>query len=361
MIDYKNNIINVTNSILKHYNAKTHYRTLPLLDDILKRNYKHVIVMLLDGLGINVLEKLGETSVFKEHLKTKLSTVFPPTTVAATNAFLAGKTPIETGFLGWSQYNKFEDATDEIFTRSNFFTGEKLDKNLYDYLWPKNFLKQAKEKNSSLHIEELYPSPIHGSKYKTFDSMLSRLLEINQGEASLCYCYYTEPDATIHMNGINSEKTLKVLKELNDKITNFKNKLLDDTLLIIVADHGIIDIEYVFLDDYDEIYKTFYRLPSIESRTQTFFVKENERNNFERLFNKYFQPGFKLYTKEELFKTNLFGLGEKHHLVDSFIGEYVAVSISSKAIGFKKEESPFKAHHAGYTKEELTIPLIIFE
>ena len=361
MVNYKNNLISVTNSMLKHYNVKPHHNTLPLLDEILKRNYKHVIVMLLDGLGINVLSTFDENSIFHKHKRLELSAVFPPTTVAATNAFLSGKTPIETGFLGWSQYNSFEDVTDEIFTRTDFFTGEKLEKNLYDHMYPNTFTKQAKAINHNLYIEELYPAPIHGSTYESFDVMLQRLLEITKGKNSLCYCYYTEPDSTIHMNGLRSEKTKKTLQELNNKITSFSNQLSKDTLLIIVADHGIIDIEYVYLDDCEEIYQTFRRMPSIESRAQTFFIKENEKERFEKLFNKHFQPGFKLLTKEEVINSNIFGYGNKHPLIDTFLGDYLAISISNKAIGFSKETSPFKAHHAGYTKDELIVPLIIFD
>jgi predicted AlkP superfamily pyrophosphatase or phosphodiesterase len=359
MINYKNNLINITNSILKHYNTKIHHPTLPLLDDILKRNYKHVIVMLLDGLGVNILNKLDEKSILRRHLKAELSTVFPPTTVAATNAFLIGKTPYETGFLGWSQYNKFEDVTDEIFTKHNFYTGEKIKNNLYDLLLAPDFLKQIQDNNPNLHTEMIFPEPINNSSYKTFDSMLERLLEINEGKDSLCYCYYTEPDSTMHVNGINSEKTLTILNELNFKITNFARKLNDDTLLIIVADHGMTDIEYIYLEDYDEILETFERPPSIESRAQTFFIKEGEKEKFIKSFNKYFQPGFIIYTKEEAYNKNIFGFGQKHPLVDSFLGDYIVISTSNKAIGYKKTEEDFKAHHAGYTKEELTIPLII--
>lgn len=361
MIDYKNNIINITNSILKHYNTKTHHETLPLLDKVLAKKYKHVIVMLLDGLGINVLKTTDKNSIFKKHLKAELSTVFPPTTVAATNAFLAGKTPLETGFLGWSQYNPFEDVTDEIFTRTDYFFRNKLENNLYDHLLKDNFLQQIKENNPNLHTEELYPAPINGSEYQSFDEMLERLLEINKGDDSLCYCYYTEPDSTIHMNGLHSETTTKKLNELNDKVTNFKNKLSNDTLLIIVADHGIVDIQYVYLHECLEIYETFSRMTSIESRAQTFFIKENEKERFENLFNKYFQPGFKLLTKEEVLNSNLLGIEQKHPLIDTFLGDYLAISISNKAVGFSIETSFFKAHHAGYTKDELTIPLIIFE
>lgn len=361
MIDYKNNLINVTNSLLKHYNAKTHHQTLPYLDEILKLNYKHVIVILLDGMGINILNNLDKDAFLRQNVKTTLSSVFPPTTVAATNAFLAGKTPFETGFIGWAQYNKFAAITDTVFLKTDYYGDKKITNNLYDLLLKPNFLEQIKEHNPNLHIETIFPKPINGSTFETFQEQLDRLLMITKGESSLSYCYYLEPDSTIHTDGTDGSKTKSMLTKLNHEIKLFKDQIDDDVLTIILADHGLVDIEYVYLENYQDILNTFYRLPSIEPRAKTFFIKAEERHTFEALFNQHFQPGFLLYTKEELLESNLLGYGEKHPLLDSFLGEYMAISISNKAIGYKREEHPFKAHHAGYLREELMIPLIILK
>ena len=60
-----------------------------------------------------------------------------------------------------------------------------------------------------------------------------------------------------------------------------------------------------------------------------------------------------------MLKSNLFGYGEINPILDSFIGEYTAISISNKAIAYEIDENPFKSHHAGKTLEELSVPLII--
>ena len=152
-----------------------------------------------------------------------------------------------------------------------------------------------------------------------------------------------------------------MLEYLNEKVAKFKEKLDKDVLVIIVADHGLTTIEKIhYLEDPKDILETFYILPSIEERMMTFFVKHEFKDKFVRLFNEYFQPGFILYSKEDFLKSNLLGYGEKHPLLDSFIGEFVAVSISNKSICYKRyKSSPFKAHHAGKTIEELSVPLII--
>ena len=55
--DYNNSILNFSCSILNHFGAKVHHSTLSCADQILCKNYKNVVVILLDGLGINILEK----------------------------------------------------------------------------------------------------------------------------------------------------------------------------------------------------------------------------------------------------------------------------------------------------------------
>lgn len=359
MIDYTNNLINVTNSILKHYKAKTHHQTHPLVDGVLSKNYKHVIVILLDGLGMNILNQLSPDSLLRKYLKTALSSVFPPTTVAATNAFLSGKTPYETGFLGWTQYNPFADATDTIFLKTDAYKKTPIQNNLYDLMLPPDFLEQIKAVDDGLYIEAIFPQPINHSTYETFEEQLDRLLMITKGDRSLSYCYYWEPDTTIHTSGVYGTKTKAVLNRLSDALTNFKDALADDVLTLIIADHGLVDVNHLYLEDHQALLDTFYRLPSIESRATTFFVKPDQQQTFKNLFNQHFQPGFTLLTKEELLASKLLGYGEKHPLLDTFLGEFMAISTSDKAIAINRENTPFKAHHAGLTKEELMIPLII--
>ena len=55
--DYKNCIANVPNSILKYYGVGLAGDSLPLLDAQMKKPYKNVVLLLLDGMGKYILEK----------------------------------------------------------------------------------------------------------------------------------------------------------------------------------------------------------------------------------------------------------------------------------------------------------------
>lgn len=360
-VNYKNSLINLSASLLKHYNVFIEYKTLKVVDKYLKRDYNHVILIVLDGLGVNIINKhLKENDLLKKNIKQIFNSVFPPTTVAATNSLLSGKPPFTSGYLGWMQYNKFADAHEVVFLNVDYYdNNKKLSAKLHEGLLSyESILDKIKKENRDLHVEALFPSFHKTHGYESFTEQLNRLLMITQKERSFSYCYYDEPDLTIHRDGVNGTKTKEVIKSLNSAYERFLQEVKDDVLVIVTADHGLIDIEAIKLYEYEDIIKTFKRKPAIEPRAMTFFIKEEEKENFLKLFNKYFKEDFLLLTKDKLYKTNLLGYGKKHELLDSFIGDYTAIATGNKSFQTKKGES-LKAHHAGLTKEELEIAIII--
>jgi hypothetical protein len=135
---------------------------------------------------------------------------------------------------------------------------------------------------------------------------------------------------------------------------------LKNTLLIITADHGHVDGKNVAITDYPAIMDCLVRLPSIEPRALNLYVKEEKKEQFEREFEKEFGKDFVLLSKEEVYKEHLFGNGTPHENVDAMIGDYVAIAITDVTIFNTKEEAgEFIGVHAGYTKEEMEIPIIL--
>lgn len=358
-VDYKNSLISVTNSILNYYGIKPFHSTQPLLDSYLTNKYNHIVVILIDGMGINILnEHLDDEALLKKHYKTTISSVFPPTTVAATNAFLSGKTPFETGFVGWTQYNELEDLTETVFLEEDTKTQLKTKFPLMTQLNYKNFLTLVKEKNPEIHTEELYIKPIKGSTLETFEEELNRALMITLGEKSLTYLYYPLLDSLIHGYGTKNLKVKEHLENLNKLYEKFNKEIKEDTLVVTIADHGFTDIELINLFDYQDLLNTLKRDPSIEGRALTFFVKKGYKKAFKKLFKQYFKDDFLLITTKKALKNNLFGSGNENYLLKTFLGDYIAIAISNKAFNLKID-SKMVAHHGGGLKKEFEVPLII--
>ena len=64
--DYNNSILNLITSILKYYNVESKYNSLPEIDEILNKDYNNVVLLILDGMGENILNELSENGLFRK-------------------------------------------------------------------------------------------------------------------------------------------------------------------------------------------------------------------------------------------------------------------------------------------------------
>ena len=53
--DYNHSILNLITSILKYYKVSTQYNTLEKIDQLLEKQYKNIVLVILDGMGENIL------------------------------------------------------------------------------------------------------------------------------------------------------------------------------------------------------------------------------------------------------------------------------------------------------------------
>ena len=363
-IDYTRSIINLTASLFKHYGINPSHPTLKEIDQALEKGYKHVSVILLDGLGTNLLKLHKEdTLFFNEHKVTDIQSVYPSTTAAATTSILTGLTPYESGFFGWFQYFKDEDLHYTIFMDKDYYDEEKVvPKGFFERHFNREFFPEKIEKASGVPGRIFHPEKVDSKNgYKTFGEGLARLRKFQKNhERTISYLYSVEPDLTEHHYGIVGPSTRDTVKKLNDHIQQFAKTVDKDTLLIVTADHGLTDVEPINIFDYHDITSTFKALPANEPRMTNFFIKEGMHEYFIDFFNDHFSDYFTLYTKNEFLTKGMLGNGERHYLIDHCIGDFIAVAHDKYF--FKLTDKPdHHAHHAGVTTDEMIVPLIIIE
>ena len=86
LYDKERNLVNVSNSILRHYKLETFHPSLTELDAILDESKnKKICLILLDGFGKYIQELHSSSCHFiLSHNKRTITSVFPPTTTSAT-------------------------------------------------------------------------------------------------------------------------------------------------------------------------------------------------------------------------------------------------------------------------------------
>ena len=384
--DYNNCLVNLANSILKKYGVKITANTLSLADKYLAKDYKNVVVLLLDALGTSIMERhLTKDGFFRSHCVGSYNSVYPPTTVAATTSLISGLYPNEHGWLGWDMYYPELDKNVTVFSNTDQLAEKERAVPAEPDLngnrkWGEDSLKekkQAAEYNAGFHFtpyqtiidkinsaggKAYFSMPFRPPYPHDLDAILSRIETLcNKPGNKYIYAYWNEPDSTMHAKGTTSVNAHDAVVLLEKKIEKFVSGL-SDTLFMITADHGHIDSNNLCILDYPEIMKCLVRLPSFEPRTLNLFVKREYLKSFPETFEKVFGDAFLLLTRKEVIDRKLFGTGKDRAELTALIGDYVAVAVSNTSI-FKThyEAQVMRGAHAGLTPEEYVIPLIVIE
>lgn len=361
--NYNDCIINVVESIKRYNSIDNIYPTNKVLDEWFdKIKPKHVVLMILDGLGSIILEKHKEVAKNLYNNKIKdISSVFPSTTSASIPSSITGLAPIETGWTGWENYIKELDKKVVFFKNIDYMTNERIETNIIDELYPrKRFFDEF-----TVPTFEIGPT-YYLDGYDKFNKLVKRIIDITKNNnQSFTYVYWDCPDHYLHEFGTNDKIIKNNILHIDKQIKKLLN--LNDTIVIITADHGHKDVTPIYFRKYNDLMDKLERLPSNEGRCTYFKVKENQKEEFKELFNTYFSNDFILITKEEFINNEFLGintLSKQHPKINEMIGDFVSIAIGEYYFDYVTIDKPefiFKSHHAGLTLEEITVPLILIK
>lgn len=362
-LNYEKSLVSLASSVLTHFSAESNHPTLEIFDQLLaKKRYKNVVVMLFDGMGTEILKKHARNAQFLlANLRDTISSVFPPTTTAATTSIQSGLTPTEHAWLGWSVYFKEFNQTVNLFPNTDFLTDEPLSRcNAAQTVIPYKSIEQ--KINETGKYKAYFVSKYASVHVDTLEELAQTTLELCQmpGEKYV-YTYWNQPDFDMHDLGVGHAKISEQIQLVNDTVLHLCKKL-EDTLLVVTADHGLVDVNWVTLQDYPDVLQCLERTPSIESRALTFFVKQGMHDAFKERFLKHFGNDYVLLSKREVLQKGIFGDGTPHPKFDDFLGDYLAVATGKLCIEPRPLGEPmFRAMHAGFSDDELNVPFIAVE
>ena len=364
--NYENGILSVISSVLHHYGIQSDQKTDELTDLYLAKQFKNVVLFVCDGMGVNILEKTLSTSGFlRQHCQKSLTTVFPSSTVPATTSIYSGLSPISHAWMGWAGYVAEEDKILDLFTGNDTYTGEASKIKSFSDVNPYTHIATRIAQNcENVKTSIILPHKIAHNGIKTLHKLTTEILDKTRQEGrQFVVAYWPDPDHTEHYFGPDSAEAITQLRVINRRIKRLA-QLAKDTLFIVMADHGLIQInQNIDVKDCGEMVSCFYRPMGLEVRCCSVYVKPEKKDLFEQEFQKYLAEDFLLISREEALKSNLFGFGNKHERIDEMLGEYLIVAISDKVLFQEYEDGlsypRFKGMHGGITQEEMLVPLII--
>ena len=173
------------------------------------------------------------------------------------------------------------------------------------------------------------------------------------------YVYWNQPDGKLHREGCGADTVHEMMLYMEQCISEFAASV-EDTLVIVTADHGHLDTEHVVLQDYPQLTDCLKRLPSLEPRVLNLFVKEEKKEFFVNEWNRLFGDRFVLMPVEEVISRQLMGTGKPHPMFRSMLGDYLAIATGDLTV-FYYGSNYFVSNHGSLTEDEMLIPLIVFD
>ena len=368
--DYKKcSIVDVVRTIYKYcgYQYKLEDTNKEIEEYI--ENKKHILLILSDGMGSNLIDSLSYEMLLKKNKVADLLTVFPTTTGCVLPSIATAEYPSTHGMIGWYNYNRDRNIDYYTLLFKDRYSGKnlrELDINENDIYVCDSKMNKLKRKTIALFPEHIVNSDFskfvlnknrvaYNSVEEAFKKATNEIQK-NLDKETFTYLYLPYVDSESHYNGVYSKEVNKVINEIEEQLIKLKNQQIQDLEIIIIADHGQIDvIDNDITMDFEKYNKYFYALPGIDFGTATYYVKNDKRKEFLEEFEKDYKDRMYIFETDEFIKNNIFGKEKISQYMKSKKGLYFVNTI----VDAEKYIGKIKGSHSGFSKEELTIPLIV--
>jgi predicted AlkP superfamily pyrophosphatase or phosphodiesterase len=203
-------------------------------------------VVLVDGLGsANLNARSAHARAIGSLSRTDAHSGFPTTTASALTTLMTGRSPGETGMVGYAIRNP---ATAEIINQLSGL--DAVDPTVWQpvpTLWERNpdlptaIISSPRYRDSGLTRAILRGAPYVSAK--TWDDRLSAVDDfLASHREGVAYVYIAELDMAAHASGVSSDQWIRRLEELDGFVADVCRRLTPTDGLIITADHGVMDV-----------------------------------------------------------------------------------------------------------------------
>lgn len=368
--DYDRSILSTLSALTGYFGVQSAYPPLRELAPLLATRPRHVMLLLLDGMGKFPLERALEAdSYLRAHALADVTSIFPPTTAAATTSYYCGLSAYESGWLGWHLHMK-EYACDVVaFLRNGYYTPVRFDGQLPGArLMPYETVFDRLKGVCRTHAIYAFDSySEHGADLRhrvaTFEDVTCALRSISRSdESSFTIAYWNQPDAAMHRYGMGSPQARAEFHALDRALGQLSGQLRD-TLLVITSDHGMIDTtQAVDVARIPDLLEPLVLPPSIEPRCAAFYVKSHRREAFEAAFARECGGDFLLLSRAQVLQSGIFGRGRQHPKFDDYIGDYIGVATGTRYFSFslpgQQQQDRLIGQHAGLTEAEMLVSVM---
>lgn len=334
----------------------------------------HYVFVLADGLGMNLVETLQETSFLRSHVAMEMQAVFPPSTAPALTSLATGRWPAGHGLLEWFLYVQSHGLTAVVLPFVERFSKRPLGE---FGIAPGDVLTSPSRMPSfaydvHCHLPQqiaisIYSGYFSGGAPTTGYDKLGDACKTIAARISTAptptydYLYIPYVDAAEHEHGPMARQVRRILLDVEKALLQLAEAVAGRARIIITADHGLLHIDkhaQTEIEDGDELLDLLEAPPAGSARVLLCHVRDGQRDRFGAAFRARFGAAWVLLTTDEAEALRLFGPGMLSGAARRHLGDFVAVSRPAEAIVYKADV-PMLGFHGGLAPDEMRIPLIL--
>ena len=339
----------------------------------------HIVVVMVDGLGLNVVDAEHGANFLRAHVAAELTTVFPSSTPTVLTSYATGLWPAAHGVPSWHLYL---DEIDEIATIIHFSRrGDDKDLRSLGLAPEQAYPATATAASMTWSTFGVVPEEIVDTPYSSYcrghapgygykdlgDAALAVLRRLSEsGGPAFTHVYIPHVDAASHEYGIDHDVTKQAIAAVDGLLAQAAALLPPNVAIVVSSDHGLID-QTAAVDEIepdDELIGYLEREPWGTAPSVMLQVREDRADEFEGYFRERFGEGFYLLTTDEVLEMELLGPGPVSPVTRRRMGSHLALSAGSRVIYYnyprtEQDDHRKVADHGGLTPGEMMVPLIV--
>ena len=342
-------------------------------------NAEHLVFVLLDGLGMNLVRRLPAGAFLARSLKRELSSTCPSTTACALTSVATAEYANQHGVTGWFTHLPAFGISIATLPFVERITGQPLNQRgirAEDVLPLAPILPRMSHQPLTIA-----PAAIANTTYNLYarggtqgfgytsivdavDQTISRVK--GAGRPSYTHVYMPEIDSASHKLGVEHEEVMNLVLHIDGELARLHEALGGRARVVVSADHGLIDVpraDQTLLIPGDPLLDLLAVPPSGDARMPIFHVRNERGPAFREAFCARFGDEMLLVDIESAERLELFGPGPLTALARRRFGDFIGVPFKPAALAYHPPNKPvgnlYLAVHAGLSPQEMEIPLIV--
>ncbi len=340
---------------------------------------EHVVLVLVDGLGMNLLGKLDPAGFFRSSFSRELRALAPSTTACVLTSLATGVYPADHGITGW--FTHLPEFERTVLPLPWIDRGSRQPLPHFgirpDDLFPlQPLMPGIRAESLCLMPTVALESPFsiygrggaEGAGYDQISQAVDQVLHHFQSAHSptFTYLYIPHIDDISHNFGPLSKEAISTAGAVETELQRLVANLPPEARFLATADHGQIHIPpegQHLLSDNDELLERLIVPPSGEARFPLFHVKPGQGDAFAASFQERFGSTFELLSMAELERLRIFGPGPLSPQAKRHFGDFGAIPLAPVTLDYLPTGAdPSQGQigrHGGLAPEEMRVPLFL--